>query len=1073
MATSSSAESNAPGSEGVSPLQIGSSSSMTLRPQQSSDTNSEPSIAPPIAAPRERRDHQLKRADQEDRTTTTTTTTSKDETMPSGKPSAVSSKSLAEAAIAQEPQSEPALESSASPTDPSGTSSKSTPVPQRTVESRKPTRATTARNLPNSEPQDLYSEQRRLSRDDMVTSELQYPPIESSPPKHAAVTESTTAGKHRSAASAQEQAFRTIRKDGKTTIKPVFEWTSEDSFGIGSSRLSPEVKMDSSGGSPIGLADTSAEQAECFSDQRSRTHTPDKRLPLMKPRPPDNSRTPTACKTAPLIKPTRRRNRPKKFRRAATRAQSRSPIDLTLFGGVEEQELRRGWVRKKAGTVSSLPQASRSSCHSSEIPGTREPEQTVVQSNEGAIVIAWGPLVFRERLLYPLALSLGLALVLVLTVLFYPHGAVSGGARTALEPPTCTSSSCLRNAMYLSELLSWDNVDPCDDFYAFVCRRWTSQYSSASTGYSVSSDDDYATYLEDRLYALLHNASHTSRILQPLQDLYEKCSEAKRTEDEGWNSLLELMFNVSLEGFPLTPPVRKSISVWKTAAMVLRKTGSSALLSAGIGSHPWLSKDVVTVGPPDLLTAKGGVDINEAVRLYTMASFTAIKALRKDFLPPSLALGVVKFATEIEMLAELTLEKSSPVPYVLGSVPEVFDFVAELLRGVNGAPSIEADSEVLICPVLVNKILEIVKSAETHTVMNYLGVRLMIEMSPFIPHSDLTVFYGALLYGRRRSPLPRWQLCIRVVEKALFPLVYISLFTDLKLHVSVRRFVDLTREIISEFTRGIDASAYFDNSSKTAVRNVLASTQVRVLGPDWVNEPDLIDAFADKAPAITGSRKPLESYVSTYEYTFVDAMRRGSAQRWSRPAFSTECWHEPSTRTIHVPLLLFNVTEAFDDTIDALQLSRAAPRLVRCIFDALLCVANSTNITEHWLSEDTRSRLQEIESCFDAHNAQSSLIRLRDTLAARIAYAHFRKIVKTSDRVLAVRMRGGILLTDRQVFFVNLMLQACESSGRLNTGAVALAGRDWTIALHNSKDFPNAFNCSVGTGMNPLRKCAF
>ncbi|KAK8762732.1 hypothetical protein V5799_025995 [Amblyomma americanum] len=782
---------------------------------------------------------------------------------------------------------------------------------------------------------------------------------------------------------------------------------------------------------------------------------------------------PAACETAPLIKPTWRGARLEQFRQATTRAQSQSSLDLALLCGVEEQELRRGWVRKKAGTVSSLPQASRSSCHSSEIPGTREPEQTVVQCNEDAIVIAWGPLVFRERLLYPLALSLGLALVLVLTVLFYPHGAVSGGARTALEPPTCTSSSCLWNAMYLSELLSWDNVDPCDDFYAFVCRRWTSQYSSESTGYSVSSDDDYATYLEERLYALLHNASRTSRILQPLQDLYEKCSEAKRTEDEGWNSLLELMFNVSLEGFPLTPPVRKSISVWKTAAMVLRKTGSSALLSAGIGCHPWLSKDVVSVGPPDLLTAKGGVDINEAVRLYTMAAFTSIKALRKDFLPPSLALGVVKFATEIEMLAELTLEKSSPVPYVLGSVPEVFDFVAELLRGVNGAPSIEADSEVLICPVLVNKILEIVKSAETHTVMNYLGVRLMIEMSPFIPHSDLTVFYGALLYGRRRSPLPRWQLCIRVVEKALFPLVYISLFTDLKLHVSVRRFVDLTREIISEFTRGIDASAYFDNSSKTAVRHVLASTQVRVLGPDWVNEPDLIDAFADKAPAITGSRKPLESYVSTYEYTFVDAMRRGSAQRWSRPAFSTECWHEPSTRTIHVPLLLFNMTEAFDDTIDALQLSRAAPRLVRCIFDALLSEANSTNITEHWLSEDTRSRLQEIESCFDAHNAQSSLIRLRDSLAARIAYAHFWKIVKTSDRVLAVRMRGDRLLTDRQLFFVYLMLQACESSGRINSGAVALAGRDWTIALRNSKYFSDTFNCSVGTGMNPLRKCAF
>ncbi|KAH8039124.1 hypothetical protein HPB51_005300 [Rhipicephalus microplus] len=360
------------------------------------------------------------------------------------------------------------------------------------------------------------------------------------------------------------------------------------------------------------------------------------------------------------------------------------------------------------------------------------------------------------------------------------------------------------------------------------------------------------------------------------------------------------------------------------------------------------------------------------------------------------------------------------------------DFVAEVFAGVKETPSCEAESDVLITtPALVSKMLEIVKGAETHT------------------------------------------LCIRVVEKALFPLVYFSLFTDLKLHVSVRRFVDLTHEIIAEFVRGINASSYFSNVSKAAIQNVISNTRLRVLGPDWLTNPALVDSFADKTPLITGSRRALESYVATYEYTFLDALKRGSAQRWAHPAFSAECWYEHSTRTIYVPILVFNVTHTFDHTIDALQLSRAAPRLHRCVFDALISEADSTNISDYWLTEDTRVKLQELESCFDvvAHKAQPSFGRLRDSLAARLAYSHFQRSVKTSDRVLALRLQRGHVLNEARLFFVYLMLQTCESSGRLDPPSIVRAGQQWIVALRNGDDFANAYNCSVGTAMNPSSKC--
>ncbi|KAH7962516.1 hypothetical protein HPB52_016637 [Rhipicephalus sanguineus] len=1004
-------------------------------------------------------------------TTTATTTTKRGETPRARKTSAQYSGSAARnssSPLAAE-SSRKALES------PNKSSS------QRKIESPATTTSTAGRDLEVKKRR--KPEQERHYKDDvgcdMITFELQYQPREFSPSKGTTESgsRSTNTTRKGSVVSAQGQTRRTIREDAGLTVKPISELTS----GVGKSQLSQKVKSDVPGALPKLPMETLGEQAARSSGGQSpKVHTFDVQFPLKKTRLSRDRHTLPAHETAPLIKSSdKRSSRLEQFRQAVAKAQSRSspglPTGDAIGDAVEKQELRRGWVWKKRGTRCASPpvQASRRGCHSSDIPDSQEPEQTVVQANE-----VWGPLVFRESFLYPLALALGVVLALVLTALFYPFGASSPSsghrARAVQELPTCTSASCLQNAMYLDGLLSWDNVDPCDDFYAFVCRRWKSQFPAPNADYSVSSDDDYTAFLEERLRDMLRNASQTTRSLQPLQDLYGKCMDVKRTEDEGWNTLLELIFNVSLEGFPLTPPVRRSISVWKAAAKVLRKTGSCALLSAGVGYHPWALKDVVSVGAPELLTAKGGMDINEAVRLYTMAAFSATKTLKKDFLPPSLALSVVKFATEIEKLAELTLEKSRPVPYVLGSVPEVMDFVAEVFAGVKETPSCEADSDVLIVsPALVSKMLEIVKGAETHTVMNYLGVRLMIETSPFIPHSDLTDVYGALLYGKRRNAPPRWQLCIRVVEKALFPLVYFSLFTDLKLHVSVRRFVDLTREIIAEFARGINASSYFGNVSKAAIRNVISNTRLRVLGPDWLTDPALVDSFADKTPPITGSRRALESYVATYEYTFLDTLKRGSAQRWAHPTFSANCWYEHSTRTIYVPILVFNVTHAFDHTIDALQLSRAAPRLHRCVFDALLSEADSTNISDYWLTEGTRIKLQELESCFDvaAHKALPSFGRLRDSLAARLAYAHFQRSVKTSDRVLALRLQRGHVLNEARLFFVYLMLQTCENSGRLDTPGIVHAGQQWIIALRNGDDFADAYNCSVGTAMNPSSKC--
>ncbi|KAH7966315.1 hypothetical protein HPB49_015281 [Dermacentor silvarum] len=307
----------------------------------------------------------------------------------------------------------------------------------------------------------------------------------------------------------------------------------------------------------------------------------------------------------------------------------------------------------------------------------------------------------KECLLYPLAVCLLLGFTLVGAYLLLPMDPSRRHKARGLASAVCVSSGCLRDASYLSTLLSWDRVDPCVDFYAFVCDRWTSQYTASTpTSFPQTFDDDYASFLESKVRSMMINKSLASDSLQPIRHLYDKCISITRIDDEGWDPLLELMFDVSLEGFPLTPPVRSSKSVWEMAAKVLRKTGASALVAVGVAAHPVkdVGRDFLSVELPEILTGGDNVDDNDAVHLYTEAMFCALKVLKKEYLPPVHALSVVKFASDLEKLVhQVALTGGrSPVLEVLNTSLELQDFFVELFRGVENVHFSGPGSEVVL-----------------------------------------------------------------------------------------------------------------------------------------------------------------------------------------------------------------------------------------------------------------------------------------------------------------------------------------------------------------------------------------
>ncbi|EEC17488.1 conserved hypothetical protein [Ixodes scapularis] len=633
---------------------------------------------------------------------------------------------------------------------------------------------------------------------------------------------------------------------------------------------------------------------------------------------------------------------------------------------------------------------------------------------------------------------------------------------------TCSSLSCIQNAAFLGNLLFWD-VNPCDNFYMFVCNHWANQLPISVGAFTISIDDDYAGDLEDIMFSLLAQGKQTG-VTQAIGKLFEQCQDAKQIEEDGWSPLLDLLSQVELEGFPFTPPIRK-LPVWKLAAKVLRKTGVAAFFGVGITSYSPQGNDIVALRVPETFSSTDGADISEAIRSYTGAVQASLKALKKDFIPSDHSRNVVRFAGQLERLYLLySKERNFSVQPILPN-SSLDIFLAEVFREVSPSVYQAGNAKVLIeSPGFATEFEKMVQQTDTPVVMNFLSVRLIIQVSPFLPDVDLLDVYSSLVYRKLQLGVPRWKLCVRTIERALPPpFLYLS-FSDVRDHKLEAKLANLVIEIRKEFLNGIESADYLNEASKVIIHSLISKTKLQIFSAPWTRDKKLLEEFVGKVPS--SSRQSLDTYVMAHEYAFVDMLRRKSSEQWPRSAFSTSCWYDPGSRTIYVPVLVFNVSLAQSEEMPLLQLSRAGIRVGRCIFEMLISEAGSPHATEQWLNEDTRSRIATLQRCTGGPQGPQNMAVLRDASVTRFAFNHFQKVYNSSGKQLRLRLAPNRDLDAQQLFFIYLVLQTCErrAAGGASTRTSSVA---WNAAIRHQRGFHDAFHCVRGSAMNPEQSCDF
>ncbi|CAF3338801.1 unnamed protein product [Rotaria socialis] len=132
-------------------------------------------------------------------------------------------------------------------------------------------------------------------------------------------------------------------------------------------------------------------------------------------------------------------------------------------------------------------------------------------------------------------------------------GLKSKAAQKNVDNELCVTPYCVKAANYLIESLD-ETVEPCEDFYHFVCGTWIKNSRIPDDADSINTFSTLRTQLDYNVVDILtpppSNDTAEPTALDNARILYNSCVNEQNIEDEGTDTILSIVNN-ELGGWPI------------------------------------------------------------------------------------------------------------------------------------------------------------------------------------------------------------------------------------------------------------------------------------------------------------------------------------------------------------------------------------------------------------------------------------------------------------------------------------------------------------------------------------------
>ncbi|KAG0430065.1 hypothetical protein HPB47_023035 [Ixodes persulcatus] len=683
---------------------------------------------------------------------------------------------------------------------------------------------------------------------------------------------------------------------------------------------------------------------------------------------------------------------------------------------------------------------------------------------------------------------------------------IGGHTRKLPQHSICETDSCLWQRKYLLGKLNW-SIQPCEDFYSHVCSDEWFKTNQPASFQSFVFKKSAATMLDLWQFLQEQPVNVTSSFASQASLIMRGCVHGSKRDKE-WATFRKIFLDLGIQDWPYVEqhPFAEAHDIVKVADKLL---GLSTFVSTSLKQRSSGGEISLYVDSPPILLRRyeAFYPTNMLYKYVDFVSKTLSLWKRANSRTSALALELVQLEQTMSDIAGHSA-RSVPIVHVIRAIVRMPAFqnwdwhvyFTYFLRG--DAMRRSSGKVVLLDPAYFDKISILLSHLSQRVLINYVGYKLLVNLSPLLPASKANFMMPlSHQYHRADQASDRLQACMFLLER-LYPFGTRSLIWNAMLTKSTAILSgDLAHDL-----------RFFGEQARSEMMQCAA-------GAPWMSRDEFeLAVFKIKhiELILTPSKEELALRFEPFEpatpphsshllATYYNLIRLIRSQYWF--AKNLEYFREPSTPTgssfipgfaydpVENTVRLSPATVAFVSAISRRLHSTSVPFLLspilRGIFSAMDsrgCTVDAAGDVHSWWTPDTKKKFMERAACIQdtfvaaarqyiSINVSSDIFREENVMNAAVLrpmYNIFRRFAPGNGKV---EIPGQ---TPKKLFFINWASTLCEPPQndmyhkQSLVYKLGIPGKlSVNVALSRFPPFLEAFKCPPGSLIKSAKQCTF
>lgn len=712
-------------------------------------------------------------------------------------------------------------------------------------------------------------------------------------------------------------------------------------------------------------------------------------------------------------------------------------------------------------------------------------------------------------------------IIVILAVLF---GVLfSKQAKSTMQPTQSSWASvypCITKECVLTstELLNYidTTVDPCEDFFNYACGGWIKRnpLPDKETIWNQFSklEAEVDEFVRDVLESKEIHAKYSKlRSFQKGMAYYKSCVDIATINRRGSKPLDDLIREYGSWTITSREWDQNSWNMVEYLALIRRKLSISPFFTAFVGADPRnSSQNIIQVKPTaflglsqSLLTSNSsesrkGREVYKGFMLNLTTALGARNDSHQDIT------DIINF--------EMKLAKAMPLGRIVYDDPKLYkklkikelnrhtgtrkidwkDYLDQLLFPVTGF-RITNEQEVVVYGIdsLVN-ITNLLKETSNRTLANY--IMWMVVESFYLRLGDVFEDISKNFYlnlDNYWEPNRRQDLCIRLMKAKYFEVPLSRIYVDQLFSGDSKKFAkELTDGIREAFEQNLNDLDWMDDKTKHVAIRKVKMMKENIGYPDYIEDDKLLDnEFKD---VICNQSTYFENELSLDEASTVKELsalgKPVDDSKWALPPIAVNAYYDMLANKMVFPAAILQSPFYYKRYPWAMLYGGVGAIMGHELthgFDVDGRRFDAKGDERDWWSKETLAAFKRKTECLKRQYSNFTIdgetVDGEHTLSENIAdnggiKQAFRAYKNWISKNGEEQRLPGMNFTNEQIFFISYARNWCEVFSSQGQDIIMTSEHSpgpWRAKgpVMNFPEFAKAFNCRLGSPMNPVAKC--